>query len=103
MDFEIFLQTASDILEYHPDMNKSPGAEEKFKEISAAYEVYLDLGMSFAALMLYKVGFGLAFPHHCCGCKTRLGAFEKCKFEFIDKYDYLHKDSLSTGLLSDIG
>ncbi|PNX58799.1 chaperone protein dnaJ, partial [Trifolium pratense] len=23
---------------YHPDMNKSPGAEEKFKEISAAYE-----------------------------------------------------------------
>ncbi|RRT59386.1 hypothetical protein B296_00010078 [Ensete ventricosum] len=24
---------------YHPDMNKSPGAEEKFKEISAAYEV----------------------------------------------------------------
>ncbi|KAL9255203.1 Chaperone protein DnaJ-like protein [Drosera capensis] len=24
---------------YHPDMNKAPGAEEKFKEISAAYEV----------------------------------------------------------------
>uniref|UniRef100_A0A2P2KPE9 Uncharacterized protein MANES_14G157300 n=1 Tax=Rhizophora mucronata TaxID=61149 RepID=A0A2P2KPE9_RHIMU len=24
---------------YHPDMNKGPGAEEKFKEISAAYEV----------------------------------------------------------------
>ena len=27
------------LLQYHPDMNKSPGAEEKFKEISAAYEV----------------------------------------------------------------
>lgn len=27
--------------QYHPDMNKSPGAEEKFKEISAAYEVIL--------------------------------------------------------------
>ncbi|TKY44814.1 Chaperone protein DnaJ [Spatholobus suberectus] len=27
---------------YHPDMNKSPGAEEKFKEISAAYEVLSD-------------------------------------------------------------
>lgn len=26
-------------LQYHPDMNKSPEAEEKFKEISAAYEV----------------------------------------------------------------
>lgn len=24
---------------YHPDMNKNPGSEEKFKEISAAYEV----------------------------------------------------------------
>lgn len=25
--------------QYHPDMNKGPGAEDKFKEISAAYEV----------------------------------------------------------------
>ncbi|XP_057818010.2 uncharacterized protein LOC131031023 isoform X2 [Cryptomeria japonica] len=27
---------------YHPDMNKSPGAEEKFKKIGAAYEVLSD-------------------------------------------------------------
>ncbi|CCE66761.1 DnaJ domain-containing protein [Candidatus Mycoplasma haematominutum] len=28
--------------EYHPDLNKSPGAEEKFKKINAAYEVLGD-------------------------------------------------------------
>ena len=28
--------------QYHPDVNKSPGAEEKFKEINAAYEVLSD-------------------------------------------------------------
>ncbi|KAK8955997.1 hypothetical protein KSP40_PGU006921 [Platanthera guangdongensis] len=28
--------------QYHPDVNKQPGATEKFKEISAAYEVLLD-------------------------------------------------------------
>ena len=28
--------------QYHPDINKDPGAEEKFKEIGRAYEVLAD-------------------------------------------------------------
>ena len=27
---------------YHPDVNKEPGAEEKFKEIGKAYETLMD-------------------------------------------------------------
>lgn len=38
-----FIMYTYALKQYHPDMNKSPGAEEKFKEISAAYEVFLFL------------------------------------------------------------
>ena len=31
-------------LKYHPDKNRSPGAEDKFKEISAAYDLLYDNG-----------------------------------------------------------
>lgn len=29
-------------LKYHPDKNKSPGAEAKFKEVAEAYEVSIN-------------------------------------------------------------
>ena len=29
-------------LEYHPDRNRDPGAQEKFKEINSAYQVLSD-------------------------------------------------------------
>ena len=28
--------------QYHPDVNSDPGAQEKFKEVSAAYEILSD-------------------------------------------------------------
>ena len=50
-------------LKFHPDKNKSPDAEEKFKEIGAAYEVLLD-GMR---RCIYDLGRGE-------GLKTGAGA-----------------------------
>ncbi|MFS7980541.1 putative Heat shock protein DnaJ, cysteine-rich [Helianthus anomalus] len=37
-----FYFSNSNLFLYHPDVNKQPGATEKFKEISAAYEVLSD-------------------------------------------------------------
>lgn len=33
------MQSSWLLVQYHPDVNKQPGAEDKFKEISNAYEV----------------------------------------------------------------
>ena len=34
-------------LKYHPDKNKDPGAEDKFKEIAEAYDVLRDRKLKF--------------------------------------------------------
>ncbi len=43
------------VLQYHPDVNKQAGAEEKFKEISNAYEVRLQLPFLCLLLLLFAL------------------------------------------------
>ena len=40
-------------LKYHPDKNKDPGAEEKFKEIAEAYDVLTDTDKRLALKFIF--------------------------------------------------
>lgn len=40
---QVVIQLSWLFVQYHPDVNKQPGAEDKFKEISNAYEVGFEL------------------------------------------------------------
>lgn len=68
-------------LRYHPDKNKSPGAEDKFKEIAEAYDVLSDAkkkdiydrfgeeGNRLAARVFHSLSF--YFSYH-KSCRTNL-------------------------------
>lgn len=104
-------------LKYHPDKNKDPGAEEKFKEINGAY-VYLSENMHNQGDMFkdqnYNVLFesflksllvGESIPSEIVNIitnivndykKISLNLFEKCNksqityiYEFINQYKYI--------------
>ena len=45
-------------MEFHPDRNKSPDAEEKFKEINEAYQVLSDSGKRSRYDQFGKAGVG---------------------------------------------
>ncbi|MDX6675190.1 MAG: curved DNA-binding protein [Solirubrobacteraceae bacterium] len=70
---------------YHPDVNKEPGAEDRFKEISEAYEVLRDqekrerydrLGAN------WKRGDDVSDDSGFAGYRTDPGGFEDVRFDF---------------------
>ncbi len=50
-------------LRYHPDKNKSPGAEDKFKEIAEAYDVLSDAKKKDIYDRFGEEGSGSPLPH----------------------------------------
>src|SRR5436190_23627084 len=64
--------------QYHPDVNREPGAEDKFKEIASAYEVLSDANMR----ARYD-RFGEA------GVNGGMGGFSAENFDFGDLNDFI--------------
>lgn len=50
-------------MQYHPDVNKEPGATDKFKEISNAYEVCIEFTLF--TVCCYFVKFSLLEEYAC--------------------------------------
>ena len=68
---------------YHPDVNKEPGAEEKFKEAQEAYAVLSDEGRR----KQYDQFGHAAFENNGAGGPNGFGGFDFSDFDFSDIFD----------------
>ena len=68
---------------YHPDVNKEPGAEEKFKEAQEAYAVLSDEGRR----KQYDQFGHAAFDGNASGGAGGFGGFDFSGFDFSDIFD----------------
>ncbi len=78
---------------YHPDVNKEPGAEEKFKEAQEAYAVLSDEGRR----KQYDQFGHAAFDNNGAGGAGGFGGFDFSDFDFSDIFDNIFDFGMGGG------
>ena len=86
-------------LKYHPDVNKQPGATEKFKEISAAYEVYFKGINAIRLLTSSRNLFPLSYLWYC----LLNSEVQRCQVLSDDKKRALYDQYGEAGVKSTVG
>ena len=78
---------------YHPDVNKEPGAEEKFKEAQEAYAVLSDEGRR----KQYDQFGHAAFDNNGAGGPGGFSGFDFSNFDFSDIFDNIFDFGMGSG------
>ena len=78
---------------YHPDVNKEPGAEEKFKEAQEAYAVLSDEGRR----KQYDQFGHAAFDNNGAGGAGGFAGFDFSNFDFSDIFDNIFDFGMGSG------